>query len=106
VAGHFRRVESREGKATEQAGARRAGQGRGGRRAGPTRRVGESVVAGDEPGSPSRCAEQGRPVAAAAAVHGAGEAGDSGVMSTHAFALVDSVGPPSAEVCRAASSFP
>jgi hypothetical protein len=28
------------------------------------------------------------------------------VMSTHAFVLVDSVGPPSAEVCRAAASFP
>jgi hypothetical protein len=28
------------------------------------------------------------------------------VMSTHASVLVDSVGPPSAEVCRAASSFP
>jgi hypothetical protein len=29
-----------------------------------------------------------------------------GVMSTHASILVDSVGPPSAEVCRAAASFP
>jgi hypothetical protein len=29
-----------------------------------------------------------------------------GVMSTHVFVLVDSVGPPSAEVCRAAASFP
>jgi hypothetical protein len=28
------------------------------------------------------------------------------VMSTHASVLVDSVGPPSAEVCRAAASFP
>jgi hypothetical protein len=28
------------------------------------------------------------------------------VMSTHASVLVDSVGPPSAEVCRAATSFP
>jgi hypothetical protein len=28
------------------------------------------------------------------------------VMSTHASILVDSVGPPSAEVCRAAASFP
>jgi hypothetical protein len=28
------------------------------------------------------------------------------MMSTHASVLVDSVGPPSAEVCRAASSFP
>jgi hypothetical protein len=28
------------------------------------------------------------------------------VMSTHAYVLVDSVGPPSAEVCRAAASFP
>jgi hypothetical protein len=28
------------------------------------------------------------------------------VMSTHASVLIDSVGPPSAEVCRAASSFP
>jgi hypothetical protein len=28
------------------------------------------------------------------------------LMSTHAFVLVDSVGPPSAEVCRAAASFP
>jgi hypothetical protein len=27
-------------------------------------------------------------------------------MSTHASILVDSVGPPSAEVCRAAASFP
>jgi hypothetical protein len=30
----------------------------------------------------------------------------SQVMSTHASVLVDSVGPPSAEVCRAAASFP
>jgi hypothetical protein len=28
------------------------------------------------------------------------------VMSTHASVLVDSVGPPSAEVCRTAASFP
>jgi hypothetical protein len=28
------------------------------------------------------------------------------VMSTRASVLVDSVGPPSAEVCRAAASFP
>jgi hypothetical protein len=28
------------------------------------------------------------------------------MMSTHASVLVDSVGPPSAEVCRAAASFP
>jgi hypothetical protein len=28
------------------------------------------------------------------------------VISTHASVLVDSVGPPSAEVCRAAASFP
>jgi hypothetical protein len=28
------------------------------------------------------------------------------LMSTHAYVLVDSVGPPSAEVCRAAASFP
>jgi hypothetical protein len=28
------------------------------------------------------------------------------MMSTHASVLVDSVGPPSAEVCRAAESFP
>jgi hypothetical protein len=28
------------------------------------------------------------------------------VMSTHASVLVDSVGPPSAKVCRAAASFP
>jgi hypothetical protein len=28
------------------------------------------------------------------------------VMSTHASVPVDSVGPPSAEVCRAAASFP
>jgi hypothetical protein len=28
------------------------------------------------------------------------------MMSTHASVLVDSVGPPSAEVCRAATSFP
>jgi hypothetical protein len=27
-------------------------------------------------------------------------------MSMHAFILVDSVGPPSAEVCRTAASFP
>jgi hypothetical protein len=33
-------------------------------------------------------------------------AGDWGVMSTHASVLVDSVGPPSAEVCRTAASFP
>jgi hypothetical protein len=31
---------------------------------------------------------------------------DVGVMSTHATVLVDSVGPPSAEVCRTAASFP
>jgi hypothetical protein len=31
---------------------------------------------------------------------------DLGLMSTHASVLVDSVGPPSAEVCRAAASFP
>jgi hypothetical protein len=36
----------------------------------------------------------------------AAEALVSGVMSTHASVLVDSVGPPSAEVCRAAASFP
>jgi hypothetical protein len=28
------------------------------------------------------------------------------VMSTHASVLVDSVGPPSAEVCKTAASFP
>jgi hypothetical protein len=28
------------------------------------------------------------------------------LMYTHATVLVDSVGPPSAEVCRAATSFP
>jgi hypothetical protein len=28
------------------------------------------------------------------------------LLSTHASVLVDSVGPPSAEVCRAATSFP
>jgi hypothetical protein len=28
------------------------------------------------------------------------------VMSTHTSVLVDSVGPPSAEVCRTAASFP
>jgi hypothetical protein len=28
------------------------------------------------------------------------------VMSTHASILIDSVGPPSTEVCRAAASFP
>jgi hypothetical protein len=28
------------------------------------------------------------------------------LMSTHASVLVDSVGPPSAEICRAAASFP
>jgi hypothetical protein len=28
------------------------------------------------------------------------------LMSTHKSVLVDSVGPPSAEVCRAAASFP
>jgi hypothetical protein len=32
--------------------------------------------------------------------------GREGVMSTHTSILVDSVGPPSAEVCRAAASFP
>jgi hypothetical protein len=32
--------------------------------------------------------------------------GDHPVMSTHASVLVDSVGPPSAEVCRTAASFP
>jgi hypothetical protein len=31
---------------------------------------------------------------------------DEAMMSTHASVLVDSVGPPSAEVCRAAASFP
>jgi hypothetical protein len=34
------------------------------------------------------------------------QAGLATVMSTHAFVLVDSVGPPSAEVCRTATSFP
>jgi hypothetical protein len=38
------------------------------------------------------------------AVENAAEIG--AVMSTHASILVDSVGPPSAEVCRAAASFP
>jgi hypothetical protein len=33
-------------------------------------------------------------------------AAGSSVMYTHASVLVDSVGPPSAEVCRAAASFP
>jgi hypothetical protein len=28
------------------------------------------------------------------------------LMSTHASVLVDSIGPPSTEVCRAAASFP
>jgi hypothetical protein len=37
--------------------------------------------------------------------HGKTVSGGS-MMSTHASVLVDSVGPPSAEVCRAASSFP
>jgi hypothetical protein len=32
--------------------------------------------------------------------------GSTALMSTHASVLVDSVGPPSAEVCRAAASFP
>jgi hypothetical protein len=32
--------------------------------------------------------------------------GSKVMMSTHASILVDSVGPPSAEVCRAAASFP
>jgi hypothetical protein len=32
--------------------------------------------------------------------------GTDGLMSTHASILVDSVGPPSAEVCRIAASFP
>jgi hypothetical protein len=31
---------------------------------------------------------------------------DEELMSTHAYVLVDSVGPPSAEVCRTAASFP
>jgi hypothetical protein len=31
---------------------------------------------------------------------------ENGLMSTHASILVDSVGPPSAEVCRTAASFP
>jgi hypothetical protein len=31
---------------------------------------------------------------------------EGAVMSMHASVLVDSVGPPSAEVCRTASSFP
>jgi hypothetical protein len=31
---------------------------------------------------------------------------DNGVMSMHASILVDSVGPPSAEVCRTVESFP
>jgi hypothetical protein len=30
----------------------------------------------------------------------------SSLMSTHASVLVDSVGPPGAEVCRTAASFP
>jgi hypothetical protein len=34
------------------------------------------------------------------------EVGAGRLMSTHASILVDSVGPPSAEVCRAAASFP
>jgi hypothetical protein len=34
------------------------------------------------------------------------DARSGGLMSTHASVLVDSVGPPSAEVCRAAASFP
>jgi hypothetical protein len=43
-----------------------------------------------------------------AAVHRQVTIGSESVflMSTHAFVLVDSVGPPSAEVCRAAASFP
>jgi hypothetical protein len=32
--------------------------------------------------------------------------GAMALMSTQASVLVDSVGPPSAEVCRAAASFP
>jgi hypothetical protein len=35
-----------------------------------------------------------------------GEGEGPQVMSTHASVLVDSVGPPSAEVCRTAASFP
>jgi hypothetical protein len=36
-----------------------------------------------------------------------GQAGEGrDMMSTHASVLVDSVGPLSAEVCRAAASFP
>jgi hypothetical protein len=31
---------------------------------------------------------------------------ENSLMSTHASILVDSVGPPSAEVCRTAASFP
>jgi hypothetical protein len=31
---------------------------------------------------------------------------DEALMSMHASVLVDSVGPPSAEVCRVAASFP
>jgi hypothetical protein len=31
---------------------------------------------------------------------------EKSLMSTHASVLVDSVGPPSAEVCRIAASFP
>jgi hypothetical protein len=35
-----------------------------------------------------------------------GETLKCAMMSTHASVLVDSVGPPSAEVCRTAASFP
>jgi hypothetical protein len=34
------------------------------------------------------------------------ESGGGTLMSTHTSILVDSVGPPSAEVCRTAASFP
>jgi hypothetical protein len=37
---------------------------------------------------------------------GQSERGRGGVMSTHASILIDSVGPPSTEVCRTAASFP
>jgi hypothetical protein len=43
----------------------------------------------------------GRPIREPDIRHRQGE-----LMSTHASVLVDSVGPPSAEVCKTAASFP
>jgi hypothetical protein len=49
-----------------------------------------------------------RPIEGHLLAEGEGQCSTQGepLMSTHASVLVDSVGPPSAEVCRAAASFP